>query len=91
MEACAELWAKLPVFAQLMNLGTFTWLLLLMTTYLIYKKKAKGIILYIASFMNLLICIASPVNGLVRYALPLMACMPLLIGWSYYYCKRKNC
>jgi len=91
MESYAELWVNLPIFAQLMNPGSFTWLLLLMAIYLIYKKKAKGIVLYIASFMNILICIASPVNGLVRYALPLMACMPSLIGWSYHYCKQNNC
>lgn len=83
VEAYAELWVKLPVFAQLMNPGSYTWLLLIMTTYLIYRKKTKGIVLLIAPFMNVLICIASPVNGLVRYTLPLMGCMPLLIGGSY--------
>ncbi len=74
-----------------MNPGTYTWFLLIMTVYLIYRKRTKGIVLYIASFMNILICIASPVNGLVRYTLPLMACTPLLIGWNYNYCNQNNC
>lgn len=91
VEAYAELWVKVPVFAQLMNPGTYTWFLLIMTVYLIYRKRTKGIVLYIASFMNILICIASPVNGLVRYTLPLMACIPLLIGWNYNYCNQNNC
>lgn len=90
VEAYAELWAKLPMFAQLMNPGSYTWLLLIMTAYLIYRKKIKGTVLFIAPFMNILICIASPVNGLVRYALPLMGCMPLLIGGSYNI-VRNNC
>lgn len=90
VEAYAELWAKLPMFAQLMNPGSYTWLLLIMTVYLIYRKKIKGTVLFIAPFMNILICIASPVNGLVRYALPLMGCMPLLIGGSYNI-VRNNC
>ena len=87
MEAYADLWVSVPILAQLMNPGTYTWLILILAAYIIYKKRTKGILMYVACFMNILVCIASPVNGLLRYALPLMACMPLLIGWSYHYCK----
>ncbi|MBR1777341.1 MAG: hypothetical protein IJ752_01995 [Alphaproteobacteria bacterium] len=31
-------------------------------------------------FFTILICIASPMNGLLRYAMPLMAAFPLCIG-----------
>jgi len=34
------------------------------------------------------ICIASPVNGLLRYAFPLMACMPAVIFWGLAYAEK---
>lgn len=90
MESYADLWVKIPVLSQIMNPGTYTWLLLALAAYMIYRKNVKSILMYTASFMNVLICIASPVNGLMRYTLPLMACMPLLIGWSYHYCRHRK-
>lgn len=90
MESWADLWVKLPVLAQIMNPGAYTWLLILLTAYMIYRKKPKGILLYVAPFLNVLVCIASPVNGLVRYTLPLMACMPLLTGWCCFCCRQTD-
>lgn len=75
----AQIWKKVPGFSQLVDPGFYTWILLLLAGYLIYRKRTRDILLLIGSAINILICIASPVNGLLRYALPLMACTPLLI------------
>lgn len=85
--AYAELWLNFPILSQLMNPATYTWLLLVLATYMIYRKRVKGILMYVAPFMNILVCIASPVNGYIRYTIPLMACMPLLVGWCCFYCQ----
>ena len=75
----AQIWKKVPGFSQLVDPGFYTWILLLLAGYLIYRKRTRDILLLIGPAINILICIASPVNGLLRYALPLMACTPLLI------------
>lgn len=79
MENAGQIWKKVPGFSQLVDPGFYTWILLLLAGYLIYRKRTRDILLLIGPAINILICIASPVNGLLRYALPLMACTPLLI------------
>ena len=86
----AELWRKVPGTAQLMNPGSYTWLVLIGIGYLVYKKRWYGILALIVPFLNILVCIASPVNGLLRYAMPLIACAPVIIYWCIYYRTRKK-
>ena len=76
------LWRKLPVLSQLINPGVYTWLVLVLAGYLIRKRKIKQMLFMLGPAINILVCIASPVNGLVRYALPLMACAPILVFWA---------
>lgn len=77
----AQAWRWIPVLSQMMNPGTYTWLLLVMAGYIIYRKRWKGTLLLIPPFLNVAVCIASPVNGYLRYAIPLIACTPILIYW----------
>ena len=90
MESYADLWVKIPILAQLMNPAAYTWMLLILAAYMIYMKRPKGIFMYIGPFINILVCIASPINGLLRYALPLLSCTPILIGWHYFYNKQNE-
>ena len=83
-----QTWNKIPGISQIVNSGFYTWILLLLVGYLIYTKRIKGILLLIGPAINILVCIASPVNGLLRYAFPLMACTPLLIYWAV--CVEEN-
>lgn len=68
--------------------GTYTWIVILLLGYLIYRKRWKGILVLAAPALNVAICIASPVNGLLRYAFPLMACMPAVIFWGLAYAEK---
>lgn len=63
--------------------GTYTWIVLICIWLLIKKKRYDGILLFIPEIMNIIVCIASP-TWHIRYALPLIAVVPLMIGWTYY-------
>lgn len=80
----AEAWRTLPGLAQLVNPGTYTWVILLFVGYLIYRKQWKRAIVLIPAALNIAVCIISPVNGYLRYALPLISCMPILVYWCFY-------
>lgn len=86
----AELWRKIPGLAQLINPATYTWLLMIGIGYLCYQKKYKGILALVAPFLNILVCIASPVNGLLRYSFPLIGCTPVIIYWCLFYKETKS-
>ena len=73
---------KLPVLGLLMMAGTYTWLLLACIVQLLRRKRYSALLLTIPGIMNLLVCIAAPLNGSIRYALPLMGMTPLLLGWT---------
>lgn len=84
-DSYANMWRQVPVLAQLVNPATYTWILFIMAGYLIYSKKNKGLLILVAPFLNIAVCIASPVNGYLRYAIPLIACMPVLLYWCLMY------
>ena len=81
----ADLWSQIPGLAQICNAGTYTWIVILLLGYLIYRKRWKGILVLAAPALNVAICIASPVNGLLRYAFP---CMPAVIFWGLAYAEK---
>lgn len=83
------LWNKIPGLAQIGNAGTYTWLLIILAGYLIHRKRWKGILAMAAPFLNVAVCIASPVNGLFRYVFPLAACMPVVIYWCLEYGEKE--
>lgn len=70
-------------FLQLLYTGAFyTWLFLLCAVLLIINKKTKHLIVLIPAGISILVCIASPVNGLLRYYLPVMMCMPFILAFT---------
>ena len=76
-----EAWRTIPGLAQLVNPGTYTWVLLICAGYLCRRKRYRDLLVLAAPALSLAVCIASPVNGLLRYALPLIACTPVIIAW----------
>lgn len=85
----ANLWLALPGTSQLLNSGSFTWILLIGAGYLFYRKRGKGILALSVPALNVAICIASPVNGMLRYSFPLLACLPAVAGWCLLYKNEK--
>lgn len=72
---------QLPIIGLFIRVGTFTWVLILLVALSLYHKQYYLCLGCIPAVMNLLVCIASPVNGYYRYALPHMLVMPVLLGW----------
>ena len=86
----ATIWRNIPGLAQLVNPGSYTWGILILGGYLIYRKRSKGLLVLAAPLLNVAVCIASPVNGYLRYAIPLIACTPVLIYWCLRYAETKK-
>ena len=77
------LW-RIPGVGLLYSPAVYTWALIIMFVLLLRKKRIKALIGLVPALLTVLICCASPVNALVRYMLPVMATLPLLIGWTLY-------
>ncbi|MBO7394116.1 MAG: hypothetical protein J6U98_07960, partial [Abditibacteriota bacterium] len=58
----------------------FTWLMIAACFFMIKRRAYKYLLTALPSLITLLVCIASPVNGEIRYALSYMFCAPFLIG-----------
>lgn len=61
---------------------------ILLWIYLLCRKKDKSAAPFVPVLISILVCIASPVNGLLRYAMPVIAAMPLLFAFTVF--EKKN-
>lgn len=75
---------KMPVLSLFYGCGVYTWLLLGAATGLLARKKRRELCVLIPEFAVLLICLLSPVNGYLRYMMPVMAALPLWSAWWFY-------
>ena len=91
MTRYTELWKNVPVLSLIMNPGTYAWLLILAGLFILHKKQQRIAVLNLISpLLNIAVCMASPVNGFPRYAMPLMACMPIIVVFSLYVRKSSE-
>lgn len=74
---------EMPVIRYFCMAGSYTWIVLICVMLLLRERLYSGIILFMPEIMNVLVCIASP-TWHIRYALPVMAVVPLMIGWTYF-------
>lgn len=82
-------WRDFPLIAQIVNPGTYTWLLIIIAGLILAYCAKWNLVVLVAPFFNVLVCIASPVNGLLRYAWPVAAAMPTIIWWLVI-CLKSN-
>lgn len=82
---------KVPVLGLAYNTGMYTWICFICAFLLIYIKEYYSLFAILPSCCIFLFCIASPVNGYVRYAIPIMATIPLLISWVIYKYRLNTC
>lgn len=73
---------EMPVIRYFSMAGTYTWIMLICIMLLLREKIYCGMILFVPEIMNVLVCIASP-TWHIRYALPVMAVVPLMIGGTF--------
>lgn len=70
----------IPPIVLLMYSPTYTWTLILLLLYGIYKKMPRAICLLIVPVMVLCMCLVSPCNGFYfRYLYPIVFVFPILI------------
>jgi hypothetical protein len=70
-------------FGLIGNIGFNAWVLLFMVTMLLKRRRYKELVAFLPLLVLLLICIASPMNGNIRYALPLIFTLPLLVFFAF--------
>lgn len=73
------LWQKVPFLDLFSKCGFYFFILLAVTIYHA-KRRNRLILLTVPAFLLILMAIASPVNEHIRYILPAVAALPLLIG-----------
>ena len=72
---------NLPAIGIIFNVGIYSWTLLFSLVLIrIRKMNTDNIIILLPIVLSLLVCFASPVNGYIRYGLPIIISMPLLFG-----------
>lgn len=70
----------LPGIGLLYRCGFYTWCVLFAAMYMISKKRYRLLMAVVPPFVNILVCLISPVNTCIRYAMPTMCMVPVLIG-----------
>lgn len=88
--AAVHLWEKTPILSFVTNPGAYTWLVIILLAALLRKGNRRSALLFTAPVILLLGCCGSPVNGLLRYALPVMAVAPLLILLAFLACRKES-
>ena len=81
----AHLWiSRLPVVSSLYSCGMQNFLLIGMSVYFLDGKRRQNLFYLVPCVGCVLICLISPVNALIRYMLPVMACLPLNLAWCFF-------
>ena len=73
-------WATAPGLSHLIAPATYAWALILCAAALLRKRRIRALALTLPLWLTLAVNCVSPVCGLVRYVLPMMACTPLLVA-----------
>lgn len=76
--------AVFPLISLLYNAGFHGYVLIGCVVYLMAAGKHKRILLMMPTILVFAVCILSPVNGYLRYMLPVMVMLPLNLAWCAY-------
>ena len=82
-------YVQLPLISILAAPGAYTWAMWICAIQLIRRKRYSSLFIAIPGLMNILFCIASPLNGAIRYELPTIAVLPIVLCWTIT-CSRER-
>ena len=71
---------NIPGIGLLYNCSFYTYIMVLCFIAVILYGQKKKLIIFIPSIVTFLVALASPLNGSLRYFLPILAITPILIG-----------
>lgn len=80
LERVSRVEEYLPGIGLLCRCGFYTWCVVFASMYLIAKKRYRLLIAVIPPAVNILVCLISPVNTCIRYAMPTMCMVPVIFG-----------
>lgn len=86
----ALLFERLPLLGLLANHGFVTWWLVAICAWLLKRKAGQALPAVLAVGMLWLTCVASPVNDLLRYFLPILACLPIFLALACWATSPKS-
>ncbi|WP_022766550.1 DUF6020 family protein [Butyrivibrio sp. XPD2006] len=69
-----------PILRYLSMPGIYTWLMIAITAMILKHKNRKGYVILIPNVINLLVCLASPLCNGMRYQLPVVLSVPLILA-----------
>ncbi len=78
LTAYANIFPYIPLVGCLSNIGFGTWMILILSSYLITNKLKKYLIVLIPMCGSLLFCFLSPANTYFRYAMPYLFVLPVI-------------
>ena len=79
----------IPVINLGYSLGFYTWMYVVFILFFIKERKSKYTIAFLPAVLVILVCVASPVNDCLRYFLPAIALMPIMLGLTVYHQNEK--
>jgi hypothetical protein len=79
-----------PGIGLLYRCGFYTWCVAFAVMYFIVKKKYLEIVFTIPAVVNILVCLISPVNTCIRYAMPTMCMIPVIMALMLTNLKRTE-
>lgn len=81
---------RVPVLGLTVSCAMYVWIFLILLGYAFSRRNALALLLSIPSAITVLICFASPVNGCIRYLLPVMATLPIIAMACLMHKDRRN-
>lgn len=83
LTAWYKAWQHIPILRLTINMGFCAWTLIFLAAVLLEKKRYRYLIAFAPVLAVILVCLASPADGNVRYALPYISCFPLLACMTF--------
>lgn len=78
LDAYANAFPYIPIIGLISNIGFNTWVVLIISVYLITIKKNKYLISLLPLYGSLVFCILGPANTYFRYTMPYVFVLPVL-------------
>ncbi|MEG1891403.1 MAG: DUF6020 family protein [Clostridia bacterium] len=75
-----KLFRSIPILGLLHQPGFYTWLMLGLFCCLLQARQWRPLTVLLAPFLVLALCTASPINGYMRYFLPVAASAPIMLA-----------
>ncbi len=78
-----------PGIGLLYRVGFYAWCVIFAFVYLLIQRKYTAAIITIPAIVNVLVCMISPVDTCIRYAMPTMCMIPIIVAVMWYQGRKE--